>query len=98
MSWLHKVARRLDTLRTTVRHAQEQQRTGPTSGPTSGPSSGPTPEVGDGTGLKGLTERLAAAGGSLSAGPGTRAGFVVRAELPVDAAELNGVPAERAGA
>lgn len=39
----------------------------------------------DGTGLKGLTERLAAAGGSLEAGPGAR-GFRVRAALPVDAA------------
>ncbi|WP_210586792.1 sensor histidine kinase [Streptomyces sp. GESEQ-35] len=37
-----------------------------------------------GTGLKGLTERLAKAGGSLTAGPGTRGGFVVTAELPVD--------------
>ncbi|MGC5562604.1 sensor histidine kinase [Streptomyces sp. FR-108] len=35
-----------------------------------------------GTGLKGLTERLAAAGGSLEAGPGVRGGFVVTAELP----------------
>jgi two-component system sensor histidine kinase DesK len=39
----------------------------------------------DGTGLKGLTERLAAAGGSLEAGPGAR-GFRVRAVLPADAA------------
>ncbi|MFI9758135.1 histidine kinase [Streptomyces sp. NPDC051963] len=37
-----------------------------------------------GTGLKGLTERLANAGGSLTAGPGARGGFVVTAELPVD--------------
>ncbi|MFJ8824867.1 histidine kinase [Streptomyces sp. NPDC102467] len=36
-----------------------------------------------GTGIKGLTERLATAGGSLDAGPGARGGFVVRAELPV---------------
>jgi two-component system sensor histidine kinase DesK len=35
-----------------------------------------------GTGLKGLTERLATAGGSLEAGPGARGGFTVRAELP----------------
>jgi two-component system sensor histidine kinase DesK len=35
-----------------------------------------------GTGLKGLTERLAAAGGSLSAGPTPRGGFLVTAELP----------------
>jgi two-component system sensor histidine kinase DesK len=38
-----------------------------------------------GTGLKGLTERLAAAGGTLTAGAGERAGFVVRAELPTTA-------------
>ncbi|MFF9129934.1 sensor histidine kinase [Streptomyces sp. NPDC014806] len=38
-----------------------------------------------GTGLKGLTERLAAAGGTLTAGAAERAGFVVRAELPVTA-------------
>ncbi|MEV2214681.1 histidine kinase [Streptomyces sp. NPDC050997] len=40
-----------------------------------------------GTGLKGLTERLAAAGGSLTAGPGTRGGFAVTAELPVEPTE-----------
>ncbi|MGC5342721.1 histidine kinase [Streptomyces sp. DT171] len=36
-----------------------------------------------GTGLKGLTERLAAAGGSLEAARGPRGGFVVIAELPL---------------
>ncbi|MGW3159370.1 sensor histidine kinase [Streptomyces sp. NPDC001089] len=41
------------------------------------------PGVG-GTGLKGLTERLAAAGGSLRAGPSPRGGFTVTAELPVE--------------
>ncbi|MFD9328504.1 sensor histidine kinase [Streptomyces sp. NPDC060065] len=41
-----------------------------------------------GTGLKGLKERLAAAGGSLEAGPGSRSGFTVSAELPVDPEEL----------
>lgn len=35
-----------------------------------------------GTGLKGLSERLAAAGGSLESGPGTDGGFVVAAQLP----------------
>lgn len=41
-----------------------------------------------GTGLKGLTERLAQAGGSLEAGPAERGGFQVTAELPVpEAAE-----------
>ncbi|MEU1336582.1 sensor histidine kinase [Streptomyces sp. NPDC005827] len=41
-----------------------------------------------GTGLKGLTERLAAAGGSLRAGPAPRGGFTVTAELPTEAVEL----------
>ncbi|WP_109001350.1 sensor histidine kinase [Streptomyces rishiriensis] len=39
---------------------------------------------GGGTGLKGLRERLAIAGGSLTAGPGPRGGFTVTAELPTD--------------
>ncbi|MFF5130121.1 sensor histidine kinase [Streptomyces syringium] len=37
-----------------------------------------------GTGLKGLTERLAAAGGALAAGPDGKRGFRLVAELPVD--------------
>ncbi|MET9112955.1 sensor histidine kinase [Streptomyces longwoodensis] len=37
-----------------------------------------------GTGLTGLRERLAAAGGSLTAGPGAHGGFTVTAELPAD--------------
>ncbi|KUL54903.1 histidine kinase [Streptomyces sp. NRRL F-4489] len=41
-----------------------------------------------GTGLTGLTERLAAAGGTLRHGPGGRRGFRVTAELPVGAGEL----------
>ncbi|MHC5906466.1 histidine kinase [Streptomyces sp. S6] len=40
-----------------------------------------------GTGLIGLRERLAAAGGTLEAGPGVRGGFTVTAELPTDADE-----------
>lgn len=36
-----------------------------------------------GSGLKGLAERLAAAGGSLTSGPAPRTGFRVAAELPV---------------
>ncbi|MGW7075993.1 sensor histidine kinase [Streptomyces sp. NPDC054866] len=36
-----------------------------------------------GSGLKGLAERLAAAGGSLESGPAPRGGFWVTAELPV---------------
>ncbi|MET7456293.1 sensor histidine kinase, partial [Streptomyces sp. NPDC005574] len=42
----------------------------------------------DGTGLKGLRERLAAAGGSLTAGPGPRDGFTVTAELPTEPADV----------
>lgn len=38
-----------------------------------------------GSGLKGLTERLAAAGGALTSGPDGRRGFRLVAELPVDA-------------
>ncbi|MGW3911338.1 sensor histidine kinase [Streptomyces sp. NPDC005070] len=47
----------------------------------------PEPGVG-GTGIKGLTERLATAGGSLRAGRTARGGFEVRAELPLEAADL----------
>ncbi|MCX4551419.1 sensor histidine kinase [Streptomyces sp. NBC_01387] len=46
-----------------------------------------------GSGLKGLTERLAAAGGSLEAGPGQRSGFRLVAELPADAAPDREEPA-----
>ncbi|MFJ9705822.1 sensor histidine kinase [Streptomyces sp. NPDC101234] len=49
---------------------------------------GPRRERVGGTGLKGLTERLAAAGGSLRAGPSPRGGFAVTAELPTEAMEL----------
>ncbi|MEU6576903.1 sensor histidine kinase [Streptomyces sp. NPDC046805] len=41
-----------------------------------------------GTGLKGLTERLATAGGSLRAGAAPRGGFTVTAELPAQSFEL----------
>ncbi|MEU9168923.1 histidine kinase [Streptomyces sp. NPDC048420] len=51
--------------------------------PVTTPAFASVPGIG-GTGLKGLTERLAAAGGRLEAGPGPRGGFVVRAELPVE--------------
>jgi two-component system, NarL family, sensor histidine kinase DesK len=44
-----------------------------------------------GTGLTGLTERLAAAGGSLSAGRSPQGGFTVTAELPVGSDELTAV-------
>ncbi|MFI7410049.1 sensor histidine kinase [Streptomyces sp. NPDC049627] len=49
-----------------------------------------------GTGLKGLTERLAAAGGFLRAGAGARGGFEVMAELPAEEVGLVG-EAARAG-
>ncbi|WP_405816157.1 sensor histidine kinase [Streptomyces sp. NBC_01390] len=45
------------------------------------PMASTRPGVG-GTGLKGLTERLAAVGGSLSAAPMPQGGFLVTAELP----------------
>jgi two-component system sensor histidine kinase DesK len=48
-----------------------------------GTSAQPAVEGVGGTGLKGLTERLAAAGGSLWAGPSAR-GFTVTAELPLE--------------
>ncbi|MFD4547175.1 sensor histidine kinase [Streptomyces sp. NPDC058466] len=73
----------------------------------SAPPSAPAPALGTGgTGLKGLTERLATAGGSLSAGPTAGGGFRVRAELPVDSGDLAeatdlrrtpGFPGTRAG-
>ncbi|MEU9116120.1 sensor histidine kinase [Streptomyces sp. NPDC048483] len=52
----------------------------------SGGAAGPGP-VG-GTGLKGLTERLAAAGGRLSSGSDGRRGFRVTAELPVGTGDV----------
>ncbi|MGW1022228.1 sensor histidine kinase [Streptomyces sp. NPDC002577] len=48
----------------------------------------PPPDSVGGTGLKGLGERLAAAGGSLGSGPGPRGGFLVTAELPLETGEL----------
>ncbi|MFI7399660.1 sensor histidine kinase [Streptomyces sp. NPDC049541] len=55
------------------------------------PSTTPSPSLPGigGTGLKGLTERLAAAGGSLRAGPSPRGGFTVTAELPVEADDVS---------
>ncbi|MFC8227149.1 sensor histidine kinase [Streptomyces sp. NPDC057287] len=44
----------------------------------------------DGTGLKGLAERLAAAGGSLESGPGADGGFFLAAELPAEVREGSG--------
>ncbi|MGW8764006.1 sensor histidine kinase [Streptomyces sp. NPDC055815] len=45
---------------------------------------GPAEPGGTGSGLRGLRERLAAAGGTLDSGPAPRGGFRVTAELPVE--------------
>ncbi|MEU7401097.1 MULTISPECIES: sensor histidine kinase [unclassified Streptomyces] len=52
------------------------------------------PARGTGTGLTGLTERLAMAGGSLTAGAGQRGGFSVTAELPVREGQERGEQGE----
>ncbi|MFG2221931.1 sensor histidine kinase [Streptomyces sp. NPDC048644] len=51
-----------------------------------GPAGTPGPY--GGSGLKGLAERLAAAGGTLEAGPDGRRGFRLIAELPVEEGEM----------
>ncbi|MGW2627806.1 sensor histidine kinase [Streptomyces chattanoogensis] len=56
------------------------ERPGPTDPDRSGPVGG--------TGLKGLAERLAAAGGTLHSGPDGRRGFRVTAELPVGTGDM----------
>jgi two-component system sensor histidine kinase DesK len=48
-----------------------------------GPGSGHVSGHLSGSGLRGLTERLAAAGGTLTSGPGPGGGFRLSAELPV---------------
>ncbi|MFE9168183.1 sensor histidine kinase [Streptomyces kebangsaanensis] len=62
-----------------------------------GTSAGPAVAGVDGTGLKGLTERLAAAGGSLRAGPSPRSGFTVTAEIPAESDALEEVPVSTLG-
>lgn len=42
-----------------------------------------TPPLGGGNGLRGMHERVCEVGGSVSAGPGTAGGFVVRITLPL---------------
>jgi two-component system sensor histidine kinase DesK len=69
--------------------AAEGDRADPPITPPAPTAPAPAPGIG-GTGLKGLTERLAAAGGLLEAGPGPRGGFVVRAELPVESVTPEG--------
>ncbi|MDX3247342.1 sensor histidine kinase [Streptomyces sp. ME18-1-4] len=54
------------------------------SGSGSGTGGGDCRPPRGGTGLTGLRERLATAGGSLTAGPGPRGGFTVTAELPTE--------------
>ncbi|MER8011074.1 MULTISPECIES: sensor histidine kinase [unclassified Streptomyces] len=67
----------------TVDSASEQVRLTVADNGGGEPAFPSSPGVG-GTGLKGLTERLAAAGGSLRAGPSPRGGFTVTAELPLE--------------
>ncbi|MCX4739501.1 histidine kinase [Streptomyces antibioticus] len=70
-------------------HPDRGSHPGPSGHPNPGsnpnPYPGGRPAVRRGTGLAGLRERLAVAGGSLTAGPGARGGFTVTAELPVEA-------------
>ncbi|WP_431999196.1 sensor histidine kinase [Streptomyces sioyaensis] len=56
---------------------------------------GPGGSGAGGTGLKGLTERLAAAGGTLRSGPDGRRGFRVTAELPVGTGDMAGAEEPR---
>ncbi|GHD98211.1 sensor histidine kinase [Streptomyces alanosinicus] len=71
----------------TVESGAERVRLTVTDNGSGKPVIRPEPGIG-GTGLKGLTERLAAAGGSLTVGPSPRGGFTVTAELPVQSAGL----------
>jgi signal transduction histidine kinase len=48
------------------------------------------PPAGSGHGLTGMRERLAAIGGSVTAGPGAREGFQVTARLPADGRQPDG--------
>ncbi|MEU9155683.1 sensor histidine kinase [Streptomyces sp. NPDC048417] len=72
----------------TVDSGAEQVRLTVTDDGTGANAAEPRREGVGGTGLKGLTERLAAAGGSLEAGPSPRGGFTVTAELPTESLEL----------
>ncbi|MEU6554865.1 sensor histidine kinase [Streptomyces sp. NPDC046915] len=79
----------------TIESGTEQARLTVTDNGTGKAVTRPAEGIG-GTGLKGLTERLAAAGGSLRAGPSPRGGFTVTAELPMEPAELAAVGAATA--
>ncbi|WP_053654144.1 sensor histidine kinase [Streptomyces sp. MMG1121] len=76
----------------TIESGVGRTRLAVTDNGTGEPVSRPCEGIG-GTGLKGLTERLAAAGGSLTAGPSPRGGFTVTAELPVESAQFADVVA-----
>lgn len=68
-----------------VLHATEDEVTVETA---NGPPTAGQPEAaeyGGGNGIRGMRERAAAVGGTLSTGHGTDGGFVVRAALPLDA-------------
>jgi signal transduction histidine kinase len=56
-------------------------------GPPGPPGPTPAPANGSGRGIAGMTERAAALGGTVEAGPGPRGGFTVRAWLPVRGSE-----------
>ena len=56
---------------------------GPLTGPLTSTLTGSPTTTRTGTGLRGLTERLAAAGGSLTSGPAQGGGFRVTAVLPL---------------
>ncbi|MGW4300977.1 sensor histidine kinase [Streptomyces sp. NPDC004646] len=79
----HSNARRCEI---TVEGAAERVRLTVTDDGTGTPVPRQTGGIG-GTGLTGLTERLAAAGGTLTAGPAPQGGFTVTAELPVEPAD-----------
>jgi len=79
----------------TIASAVEQVRLTVTDNGTGGAAPRTAEGIG-GTGLTGLTERLAAAGGSLRAGPSPRGGFTVTAELPVQPAGTAAVGAATA--
>jgi signal transduction histidine kinase len=48
---------------------------------------GPVPQGGNGSGLRGIAERVGILGGELSAGPGESGGFLVHASLPLHGAQ-----------
>ncbi|MFF4573757.1 sensor histidine kinase [Streptomyces sp. NPDC001410] len=79
----------------TIESTVEQARLTVTDNGTGQAVTRPAEGIG-GTGLTGLAERLAAAGGSLRGGPSPRGGFTVTAELPVEPTEPTAVAAATA--